>query len=96
MISVNHYAIRPAFDSKKQNHETLLGRNHGVLFRVLSQKLFSQILLPFSSTIIYCISAQNSFSCHNVLILLSLSDVTTLSLLVGICAAYMLAYSVSI
>jgi len=29
----------------------------------------------------------NSFSCHNVLILLSLSGVTNLTLLVGVCAA---------
>jgi len=35
---------------------------------------------------------SNSSSCHNVLILLSLSGVTNLSLLVGVCAAYMLAY----
>ena len=34
----------------------------------------------------------NSSSCHNVLILLSLSGVTNLSLLVGVCAACMLAY----
>ena len=34
----------------------------------------------------------NSSSCHNVLILLSLSDVTNLSLLIGVCAACMLAY----
>jgi len=34
----------------------------------------------------------NSFSCHNVLILLYLSGVTNLSLLVGVCAACMLAY----
>jgi len=35
----------------------------------------------------------NSSSCHNVLILLSLSGVTNLSLLVGVCAACMLAYT---
>jgi len=35
---------------------------------------------------------SNTFSCHNVLILLSLSGVTNLSLLVGVCAACMLAY----
>jgi len=35
---------------------------------------------------------SDSFSCHNVLILLSLSSVTNLSLLTGVCAAYMLAY----
>jgi len=34
----------------------------------------------------------NSSSCHNVLILLSLSGVTNLSFLVGVCAACMLAY----
>jgi len=34
----------------------------------------------------------NSSSCHNVLILLSYSGVTNLSLLVGVCAACMLAY----
>ena len=34
----------------------------------------------------------NSSSCHNVLILLSLSVVTNLSLLVGVCAVCMLAY----
>jgi len=34
----------------------------------------------------------NSSSCHNVLILLSLSGVTNLSLLAGVCAACMLAY----
>ena len=34
----------------------------------------------------------NSSSCHNVLILLSLSGVTNLSLFVGVCAACMLAY----
>jgi len=34
----------------------------------------------------------DSSSCHNVLILLSLSGVTNLSLLVGVCAAFMLAY----
>jgi len=35
---------------------------------------------------------SNSFSCHNVLIVLSLSGVTNLSLLAGVCAACMLAY----
>jgi len=34
----------------------------------------------------------NSSSCHNVVILLSLSGVTNLSLLDGVCAACMLAY----
>jgi len=34
----------------------------------------------------------NSSSCHNVLILLSLSGVANLSLLVGVCAVCMLAY----
>jgi len=34
----------------------------------------------------------NSSPCHNVLILLSLSGVTNLRLLVGVCAACMLAY----
>jgi len=34
----------------------------------------------------------NSSSCHNVLVLLSLSGVTNLSLLVGVCAVCMLAY----
>jgi len=32
------------------------------------------------------------YSCHNVFILLSLSNVTNLSLLAGVCAACMLAY----
>ena len=35
---------------------------------------------------------SNFFSCHNVFILLFLSGVTNLSLLVGFCAACMLAY----
>jgi len=35
---------------------------------------------------------SNSSSCHNVLILLSLSGVTNLSLLVGVCAVCMLTY----
>jgi len=35
---------------------------------------------------------SNSFSCHNVFIPLSLSDVTNLSLNAGVCAACMLAY----
>jgi len=38
---------------------------------------------------IFCV---NSSSCHNMLILLSLSGVTTLSLLVSVCAACMRAY----
>ena len=48
----------------------------------------------------YCLSVSdsllhicwNSSSCHNVLILLSLSGMTNLSLLVGVCAVCMLAY----
>jgi len=61
-----------------------------VPFRALSQRLFFQCLLPFSSAILHI--CLNSSSCHNVLILLSLSGVTNLSLLAGVCAACMLAY----
>jgi len=39
--------------------------------------------------------SYNSSSCHNVLLLLSLSGVTNLSLLLGVCAACMLSYKMS-
>ena len=38
-------------------HKTLSGRNHSVPFRALSQRLFFQFLLPFTSAILCCISA---------------------------------------
>jgi len=48
----------PASNSKNDFHKTLLGRNHGVPFRALSQGPFFQFLLPFPSAILCCISAQ--------------------------------------
>ena len=58
-----------------------------------STDIVIQFLLPFPSAIFCRISAQTrgSFSC-NVFILLFSSGVTTMSLLVGVCAVYMLAY----
>jgi len=92
MILVNNYAIWPPIP------------------KMISIKYcrVEIIAFPFSfSTIIFSMSAAfsvsnsllhiylNSSSCHNVLILLSLSGVTNLSLLVGVCAACMLASDVS-
>jgi len=62
-----------ASSSKNNFHKTLSGRNHSVPFRALSQQSFFQCLLPFLSAILCWISASSS--CHNVLILLSLSGV---------------------
>ena len=41
-----------ASESKNDFHETLLGRNHSVPFRALSQRSFFQCLLPFPSAIL--------------------------------------------
>jgi len=81
----------------------LSGRNHRVPFRrvvlrvYLSQRLFfTEIVFSMSAT--FSVSnfllhiCSNSSSCHNVLILLSLSGVTDLTFLAGVCAACMLAY----
>jgi len=45
---------------------------------------------PISDSLLHI--CLNSFSCHNVLVLLSLSGVANLSLLVGVCTVCMLAY----
>jgi len=87
-----HRPCHPAFDSKNDSHKTLLGRNHGVLFCAL----YTEIIFTISAA--FCVSdfvlhiCSNTFFCHNVSILLPLAGVTNLRLLVGVCAARMLAY----
>jgi len=49
-------------------------------------------LFSVSNSLLHICSNLNSSSCQNVLILLSLSGVTTLSLRASVCAACMLAY----
>jgi len=72
--------------------EALSGRNHGVPSRAVSQQSFFQFLLPFSVSDSLLHICSYSSCCHNMFILLSLSGVTNLSLLAGVCAACMLAY----
>jgi len=81
-----------ASDFKNDFHKTLSSQNDSlsVPFRALLQRSFFQFLLPFPSAFSHI--CTNSSSCHNVFILLSLSGVTNLSLLAGVCAACMLAY----
>jgi len=63
-------------------------------WRFLPQRSFFQYLLPFPSAICWCISAQTlcPATILNVSMLLFSSGVTNLSLLVGVCAACILAY----
>jgi len=93
MILVNHYAIRPPIPKIvfiKHCWFEIIAVSFVFFHR---ERSFFQCLLPFSTTIAVCI-CSNSSSCHNVFImwLLSLSGVTTLSLLAGVCAACMLTY----
>ena len=77
-----------ASDSKNDFHYTLSGRNHSVPFGALG---FS-IAAAFSVSNFLLHICLKFSSCHNVLIILSLSGVTNLSLFIGVCAACMLAY----
>ena len=64
-----------------------------VFFSCSFTEIVFQFLLPFPSAIDSLLHiCSNSFSCHNVFILLSWSGMTNLSLLAGVCAACMLAY----
>jgi len=90
MILVNHYAIWPPISKtifiKHCRVEmiafpfVLFHRDRFFDFCCLSRQQFSAAYL------------FNSSPCHNVFILLSISGVTNLSLLAGVCAACMLAY----
>ena len=90
MILVNHYAIWPPIPKTvfiKLCWVKIIARPF-VLFH--NDRFFS-MSTAFSINDSLMHICLNSSSCHNVLILLSLSGVTTLSLLVGVCAAWMLA-----
>jgi len=90
MTLVNHYAIWPLIP------KTIFIKHCRVEIIAFTFVLFhrdgSSMTAAFSvsdSLLHICLICS---SCHNVLILLSLSGVTNLSLLVGVCAACMLAY----
>jgi len=90
MIFVNHYAIRPAIP------KTILAKPLGSKsWRFLSCS-FTEIVFSISTAFSVSNSrlhiCSNSASCHNVFIQPSLSGVTNLSLLAGVCAACVLAY----
>ena len=90
MIPVNRYAIWPLIP------KTIFIKHCWVEIIAFPFVLFHSN--RFSMSAVFSVSNSllhiclNSSSCHNVLILLSLSGVTNLSLLVGVCAACMLAY----
>ena len=89
-ILVNHYTIRPPIP-------TMIFMNYcWVEIMAFSFVLFHRcrfsISAAFSVSDSLLYIGSNSSSCHNVFILLSLSGVTNLSLLAGVCAACMLAY----
>ena len=91
MILVNHYAIWPPIP------KTIFIKHCRVKIIACPFVLFHNdrffnvcCLFTVSDSLLHI--CLNSSSCHNVLILLSLSGVTNLSLLVGVCAACMLAY----
>jgi len=90
MILVNHYAIWPPIP------RTIFTKHCRVEIMAFYFMLFhrdrfsiSAVLSVIDSLLHIC---SDISSCHNVFILLSLSCVTTLSLLVGVCVACMLAY----
>ena len=90
MILVNHYAIWPPIPKTifiKHCRVEIIACPF-VLFHDDRFSMFAAFSIG-DSLLHICL---NSSSCHNVLILLSLSGVTNLSLLVGVCAACMLAY----
>jgi len=90
MILVNHYAIRPPIS------KTIFVRYWRVEIIAFPLVLFNRKCFLISTAFSVSDSRlhiySNFSSCHNVFILLSLSDVTNLSLLAGVCAACMLAY----
>ena len=90
MMLVNHYAIWPPIPKTifiKHCRVEIIACPF-VLFH--NDRFFNVCCLSVSESLLHI--CLNSSSCHNVLILLSLSAVTNLSLLVGVCAACMLAY----
>jgi len=88
MFLFNHYAIRPPIP------KTIFVKRFLVEIMAFPFALFQfQFLLPFPSAILCCISTQTlPGSCHNVFVLLSLSGVTNLIFLAGVCEACSLAY----
>ena len=90
MILTNHYTIWPSIP------KTLFIKRCRVEIMTFSFVLFHRdqflISTAFSVSDSLLHICSTFLSCHNVLILLSLSGVTNLSLLVGVCAACMLAY----
>ena len=90
MILVKHYAIRPPIP------KTIFIKHCRVKIIAFPFVLFHTIVFSMSAALSVSNSllhiCLNSSFCHNVLILLSLPGVTNLSLLVGVCAACMLAY----
>ena len=90
MILVNHYAIWPSIP------ETIFIKHCRVEIIVFPFALFHRgrffMSAAFSISDSLLHICLNTSSCHNVFILLSLSGVTNLRLLAGVCAACMLAY----
>ena len=92
MILVNHYAIWPPIPN------TIFIKHCRVEIIAFPFVLFHTMIV-FSMTAALFVSdfllhiCLNSSSCHNVLILLSLSGMTNLNLLVGVYAACMLAHT---
>jgi len=86
MIFVNDYAIRPPIP------KTIFVKHCRVEMVAFPFVLVFSISTAFSVSDSRLHICSNSSSCHNVFILLSLSGVTNLSLLAGVCAACMMAY----
>ena len=91
MILVNHYAIWPPI------LKTIFIKHCRVEIKTFPFVLFHRdrffnFCCLFRQQFSSAHTCSNSSSCHNVFILLSLSGVTNLSLLAGVCRACILAY----
>jgi len=90
MILVNHYAIRPRF--QKRFSLNIVGSKSWRFLSCSFTEIVCSISTAFSISDSLLHICSNSSCCLNVFILLSLSGVTNLSLIVGVCAACMLSY----